>query len=183
MPARLLLLCLLFRSSWLTVEGGRGRRRHSAASPGRTGSRGRVGRRGWWRSGAVVSMTGSRGSRECRIAPAATVWSTTPTLPLLCLLRRGSWLNDGADRPVAGARVLHRRGRLAAVAASVGVALRVPNREVVASPVRTPAYAHSSACAQWRGQSVGHRSRVPDRHRRQEALMGSFPDALAPIVQ
>jgi hypothetical protein len=23
MPARLLLLCLLFRSSWLTVEGGR----------------------------------------------------------------------------------------------------------------------------------------------------------------
>jgi hypothetical protein len=46
MPARLLLLCLLFRSSWLTVEGGRGRRRHGAASPGRTGSRGRVGRRG-----------------------------------------------------------------------------------------------------------------------------------------
>jgi hypothetical protein len=36
------------------------------------------------------------------------------------------------DRPVAGARVLHRRGRRAAVAASVGVALRVPNREVVA---------------------------------------------------
>jgi hypothetical protein len=27
MPARLLLVCLLFRSSWLTVEGGRGRRR------------------------------------------------------------------------------------------------------------------------------------------------------------
>jgi hypothetical protein len=55
MSARLLLLCLLFRSSWLTVEGGRGRRRHSAASPGRTGSRGRVGRRGWWRSTAGVS--------------------------------------------------------------------------------------------------------------------------------
>ena len=36
MPARLLLLCLLFRSSWLTVEDGRSRRRHSAASPGRT---------------------------------------------------------------------------------------------------------------------------------------------------
>jgi hypothetical protein len=55
MPARLLLLCVLFRSSWLTVEGGRGRRRHSAASPGRTGSRGRVGRRGWWRSVATAS--------------------------------------------------------------------------------------------------------------------------------
>ena len=49
-PARLLLLCVLFRSSWLAVEGGRGRRRHSAASPGRTGGRGRVGRRGCWRS-------------------------------------------------------------------------------------------------------------------------------------
>jgi hypothetical protein len=46
MSARLLLLCLLFKSSWLTVEGGRGRRRHSAASPGRTGSRSRVARRG-----------------------------------------------------------------------------------------------------------------------------------------
>jgi hypothetical protein len=31
------------------------RRRRSVASPGRTGSRGRVGRRGWWRSVAVVS--------------------------------------------------------------------------------------------------------------------------------
>jgi hypothetical protein len=101
----------------------------------------------------------------------------------LVLAVQGIVANDGAGRPVAGARALHRRGRRAAVAASVGVALRVPNREVVASPVRTPAYAHSSACAQWRGQSVGHRSRVPDRHRRQEALMGSFPDALAPIVQ
>jgi hypothetical protein len=54
MSARLLLLCLLFRSSWLTVESGRGRRRHSAASPGRTGSRDRVGRRRWWRSEPVV---------------------------------------------------------------------------------------------------------------------------------
>ena len=35
------------------ANGGRrppGQRRESAASPGRTGSRGRVGRRGWWRS-------------------------------------------------------------------------------------------------------------------------------------
>jgi len=55
MPARLLLLCVLLRSSWLTAEGGRDRRRHSAASPGRTGSRGRVGGRGWWRSVATAS--------------------------------------------------------------------------------------------------------------------------------
>jgi len=54
MPARLLPLCLLFRSLRLTVEGGRGRRRHSAASPGRAGSRGRVGGRGWWRSFPTV---------------------------------------------------------------------------------------------------------------------------------
>ena len=56
MPARLLLLCLLLRSSWLTV-GRRPswRRRRSAASPGRTGSRGRAGRRGCWRSAAAAS--------------------------------------------------------------------------------------------------------------------------------
>jgi hypothetical protein len=35
---RLPLLCLLLRSSWLTVEGGRHRRRRPDASPGRTGS-------------------------------------------------------------------------------------------------------------------------------------------------
>jgi hypothetical protein len=42
------------RRSWLTVEGGR----QAAASPGRTGSRGRVGRRGCWRSvaGAVPAV-------------------------------------------------------------------------------------------------------------------------------
>jgi hypothetical protein len=58
-PARLLLLCLLLRSSWLTVEGDRhvGARR-SAASPGRSGRRGRVGRRGCPdRSRAGVSDT------------------------------------------------------------------------------------------------------------------------------
>ena len=48
-------MCVLLRSSWLAAEGGRGRRRHSVASPGRTGSRGRVGRRGWWRSVAAAS--------------------------------------------------------------------------------------------------------------------------------
>ena len=59
MPARLLLLYLLLRSSWLT-GGARppGQRRRSAASPGWTGSRGRVGRRGWWRSKRAVSAAG-----------------------------------------------------------------------------------------------------------------------------
>jgi hypothetical protein len=49
-PARLLLLCLL--QEFVANGGGRpsGRRRRSAASPGRTGSRGCAGRRGWWRS-------------------------------------------------------------------------------------------------------------------------------------
>ena len=50
-----LLLCLLLRSSWLTVEGGRGRRRHSAASPGRRDSCDRVRGRGCWRSVAAAS--------------------------------------------------------------------------------------------------------------------------------
>ena len=62
MSAMLLLLCLLFRSSWLTAEGGR----QAAASPGRAGSRGRVGRRGWWRSIREVSRS-PRSSHE--IAP------------------------------------------------------------------------------------------------------------------
>ena len=83
MSARLLLLCLLFRSSWLTVEGGRGRRRHSAASLGRTGSRGRVGRRGRSRSrGGVLREAGgllldavSSGLEACRSTrqPASSV--------------------------------------------------------------------------------------------------------------
>ena len=68
MPARLLLVCLLFRSSWLTVEGGRGRRRHSAASPRPTGSRRRVGRRGWWRSKPAVSAAPNGSPRLPRAA-------------------------------------------------------------------------------------------------------------------
>jgi hypothetical protein len=43
--ARLLLLCLLLRSSWL-IAGRPSRGRWSAASPGRTGSLGRIGQRG-----------------------------------------------------------------------------------------------------------------------------------------
>ncbi len=53
-PPRLLLLCLLLRSSLLTV-GPSDRRRRSAASPGRTGSRSRVGWRGCWRSIAELA--------------------------------------------------------------------------------------------------------------------------------
>jgi hypothetical protein len=82
MPARLLLLCLPFRSSWLTVEGGRGRRRHSAASSGRTGRRGRVGRRGWWRSRATARHSGSS---------SAAFWGCRTLLLGSCL------------KPVAGA--------------------------------------------------------------------------------
>ena len=82
MPARLLLLCLLFRSSWLTVEGGRGRRRHSAASPGRTGSRGRVGRRGWWRSEGAAS-DGPVGSIEIAASSPEGLSLQTPDRVLL----------------------------------------------------------------------------------------------------
>ncbi len=56
--ARLLLLCLLLRSSWLAAEG---RRQVGAARvlhrPGPTGSCGRVGGRGCWRSEPAVSPT------------------------------------------------------------------------------------------------------------------------------
>jgi len=51
-PARLLLLCLLFRSSWLTVEGDRDF--GAAGVPPRPGSRCGAGRRGWWRSKPAV---------------------------------------------------------------------------------------------------------------------------------
>jgi hypothetical protein len=45
-------LVLAIQEFVVSGGGGRGRRRQSAASPGRTGSRGRVGQRGCWRSGA-----------------------------------------------------------------------------------------------------------------------------------
>ena len=46
---------------WLTVEGDRQvGARQSAASPGRTGSRGRVGPRGCWRSKGQVSRGANR---------------------------------------------------------------------------------------------------------------------------
>jgi hypothetical protein len=81
MPSRLLLLCVLFRSSWLAVEGGRGRRRQSAASPGRTGRRGRVGRRGWWRSAAAASARLDPGAETCCLTPGAVTPARLPLGP------------------------------------------------------------------------------------------------------
>ena len=77
-------------------------------------------------------------SRESgdRFAPAPAVWSTAPTL-LFCLPPAGNLANDGADRPVGGAGVLHRRRRGAAVAASVGVTADVPQQQCRA-PLGTP---------------------------------------------
>jgi hypothetical protein len=69
----------------------------------------------------------SAGSSRCWIAPGPTVSWMTSTLLLLCLQARESWLT-GTDRFVGGAMVLHRRGREAAVVASVGVTPGVPER-------------------------------------------------------
>jgi hypothetical protein len=71
----------------------------------------------------------------------------------LVLAAQGIVANDGADRPVAGARVLHRRGRLAAVAASVGVALRVPLRAPVAVDHDRPLQAKAAARGILRGKA------------------------------
>jgi hypothetical protein len=63
------LLSLLSRSSWLTGGGRPGRRRHSAAWPGRTGSRRRLGRRGWGHSAAGVSALRSRSRESVPFSP------------------------------------------------------------------------------------------------------------------
>ena len=61
MPARMLLLCLPSRSSWLTTEGARGRRRHSAASSGgRAAVAGTVGVAGGVPLGAVSPASVTR---------------------------------------------------------------------------------------------------------------------------
>ena len=96
MPARLLLLCLPLRSSWLTVEGGRGRRRHSAASPGRTGQPWPC-RSAWllaFQSGSQEwPITGRRGF--CCWAEAAT-----PRLARRRVLSCGAQVRtDPAERP------------------------------------------------------------------------------------
>jgi hypothetical protein len=84
--------------------------------------------------------------RGIAIAPAAGLCRMKPsvsTLPLrtstgslvdgvdtaaLLLAAGVNLANGGADRPVGGARVLHRRGRGVAVAASVGVTPGVPDQ-------------------------------------------------------
>jgi hypothetical protein len=83
-------LVLDIQSSWLTVEGDR-QRRPSAASPGRTGSRGCAGRRGWWRSNprarpgfrrasASIRPTFAGSSRSCKRhpgdRPSLRVWTS-----------------------------------------------------------------------------------------------------------
>ena len=62
----------------------RGRRRHGAASPGRTGSRGRVGRLGWWRSEARAGAGLNR--RSVASAPQqsdSTSWGRAGQLGLV----------------------------------------------------------------------------------------------------
>jgi hypothetical protein len=51
----LMLLCLLLRSSWLTLEGGPHGRRWSPASPKRTGRLAVSVSVGWWRSNSRLS--------------------------------------------------------------------------------------------------------------------------------
>jgi hypothetical protein len=64
------------------VEGGR----QAVASPGRTGSRGHVGRRGCWRSHAELSLAGL-GRRET----AAASW-----IQKRARVRRGFWIDPSA---------------------------------------------------------------------------------------
>ena len=112
MPARLLPWCLLLRSSWLTVEGDRhvGRRRR-AASPGRTGSLRRVGRRGWWRSIAELaepSVTPPRGCSSWAIAAvtAMALIACSGALPrLVAATHRPRQPSQPADHRLDRARV------------------------------------------------------------------------------
>lgn len=71
------------------------------------------------------STAGGRRHRG-RSAPSAAVWPTAPALLLLCVQPDVNLANAGAAGPVGGACVLHRQGRGAAVAASVGVIPGVP---------------------------------------------------------
>jgi hypothetical protein len=68
------------------------------------------------------------------VCTSPAVWTTAPRLLLFCLQPAGNLANDGADRPVGGAGVLHCRGRRAAVAASVGVTPGVPQHKCSAAP-------------------------------------------------
>jgi hypothetical protein len=122
MPARLLLLCLLLRSSWLTVDGGRGRRRQSAASPGRTGSRRCVGRRGCWRSKPAVRGTAS--------AATAFTWSSTRASLAACSPMQGQLEADraSASTPVLATGVASTAEPTPPLATASSAKSRVPPR-------------------------------------------------------
>ena len=106
-PARLLLSCLLFRRSWLAVEGEPSRRRRrSAASPVRTGSRRCAGWRGWWRSDAAVSRRRPRlllpaGAKVTAVAAAFSQSSSGSQRSMTSALvdrRRVDWPDPGCAR-------------------------------------------------------------------------------------
>lgn len=75
-----------------------------------------------------------------RLGTDRAVSSTPTTLLLLCLQARVlANANRGADWSVGGARVLHRPGRGAAAAVSVGVAHRVGRRPSASATTDAPA--------------------------------------------
>ena len=80
--------------------------------------------------GMATQDSSARGHRrqggDCCSCPEAAVRAVPARLLLLCLLLRSSWLTVEGDRHVGAAGVLHRRGRRAVVAVSVGVAVGVP---------------------------------------------------------
>src|SRR2546423_3006550 len=93
---------MLATREFVANGGGRplGRRRQSAASPGRTGSRGRVGRRGWWRSEPAAS--------------AALTWSATTagiSARRSCLLSESDSVPFGLGAALAGRARRLRRAR------------------------------------------------------------------------
>jgi hypothetical protein len=102
-PARLLILCLLFRSSWRRVEGDRhiGAAGVHIAAPGSPGGASRC---GFWRPEAVVSGVPVRGSQpaarsggELRSTPNDVAenlrpYAATGSLFAYCELRRVAML-------------------------------------------------------------------------------------------
>ena len=174
MPARLLLLCLLFRSSWLTVEDGRQvgaarllHRRGGRGSPRRCGcwflcdSLGRpeiVGRRLPLHTGAALNR---------RASPDA--WSSFPTISadarreLLCnLVKRRSgpwsataWLRGRCRLPHRSRSEQDRQlGVSARAAAGRGAGRLAPARSLPDRPTR--------ACVRpWGNKLVGVQRRTP----------------------
>lgn len=66
---QLLLLCLLFRGSYVTMGGCR----QAPASPGQPASRGWVGRGDWWRSRPAVSAAPNGSPRLPQVAPGRSL--------------------------------------------------------------------------------------------------------------